>query len=97
MATATATSDVQLENEVFRVTKWTIPPGAAIPMHVHEFDYVVVPLTTGPMIVTNSDGSTIHADLVTGVSYTRPAGAEHTVANEQSDQDVVFIEVERLS
>lgn len=92
-----AISEVQLDNEVFRVTKWTLPPGAVIPLHTHEYEYVVVPLTTGPMTVTGADGSVIHADLVAGLSYTRPAGAEHTVANEQADEDVVFIEVERLT
>lgn len=91
-----AVSEVQLHNESFRVMKWTIAPGATIPMHVHEYEYVVIPLTTGPMVVRNADGSVIHADLVAGVSYTRPAGSEHSVSNEQSDESVVFIEVERL-
>lgn len=91
-----AVSEVQLENESFRVMKWTIAPGATIPMHVHEYEYVVIPLTTGPMVVRNADGTVIHAELVTGVSYTRPGGSEHSVSNEQSDDTVVFIEVERL-
>jgi quercetin dioxygenase-like cupin family protein len=34
--------EVQLENEQFRVTKWTIDPGGEIPMHRHDHDYVVV-------------------------------------------------------
>lgn len=94
---ANAFSEIQLENDQFRVTKWTIEPGAAIPMHIHEYDYVVVPLTTGRMVVTNADGSVIEADLVTGMSYARTSGAEHTVANPQADENVVFVEIERLS
>lgn len=91
-----ASGDVQLENEHFRVTKWTIEPGGAIPMHRHDFDYVVVPLVTGTMHVTNADGNEIVADLVHGVSYTRAAGVEHTVAN-RGVEPIAFVEVEKLS
>lgn len=89
--------EVQLENAFFRVTKWTIEPGGAIPMHRHDHEYVVVPLVTGTMHVTNADGTEIRADLVAGASYTRPGGAEHRVENRGDSADVVFVEVERLS
>ncbi|QBE48844.1 cupin domain-containing protein [Leucobacter triazinivorans] len=89
--------DIQLENEHFRVTRWTIQPGGAIPMHRHEHEYVVVPLVTDTMHVTNADGSEIVAELVAGQSYTRPAGSEHRVENRTSDAPVVFVEVERLA
>ncbi|MFV0434147.1 MAG: cupin domain-containing protein [Leucobacter sp.] len=89
--------EVQLENEHFRVTKWTIDPGGVIPMHRHDHEYVVVPLTTETMHVTNADGSEIVASLVEGQSYTRPGGAEHRVENRGSDEPVVFVEVEKLS
>ena len=89
--------DVQLENDLFRVTKWTIDPGGAIPMHRHDYEYVVVPLVTDTMYVTTADGSEIIAELVTGQSYTRPAGSEHTVENRGDRDPIVFVEVERLS
>lgn len=92
-----AHGEVQLENEQFKVTKWVIEPGGAIPMHLHEYDYVVVPLVNDTMFVTNSDGSEIAAELVIGQSYTRPAGAEHTVANRGTERTIEFVEVERLS
>lgn len=41
--------EVQLENEHFRVTRWTIEPGGAIPMHRHDHEYVVVPLVSDTM------------------------------------------------
>lgn len=91
-----AQGDVQIENEHFRVTRWTIEPGGAIPMHMHEHEYVVVPLVSGTMHVTNADGSAIVAELSHGVSYTRAAGAEHTVEN-RGDETIAFIEVEKLS
>lgn len=89
-------SEVQLEKDRFRVTKWTIDPGGAIPLHRHEHDYVVVPLVTGQMHVLAADGSEIVAELVTGQSYSRPAGSEHRVENRDASQTVEFIEVERL-
>ena len=33
-------AEQQLENDVFRVTKWTIEPGGSIPMHRHEYEYL---------------------------------------------------------
>lgn len=89
--------EVQLENEFFRVTRWTIEPGGAIPMHRHDHEYVVIPLVTDSMHAVNADGSEFVAELVTGQSYTRPAGSEHRIENRHGDADVVFVEVERLS
>ena len=48
------------------------------------------------MLVRNSDGTEIRAELEAGVSYTRPAGSEHEVSNPGGIADVVFVEVERL-
>ncbi|GAA2834818.1 hypothetical protein FB468_2396 [Leucobacter komagatae] len=89
--------DVQLENEHFRVTQWTIEPGGVIPMHRHDFEYVVIPLVTDIMHVRNADGTEIEAALQTGVSYTRPAGSEHEVSNPHSSANIVFVEVEKLA
>lgn len=90
-------AELQLENEQFKVTKWTIEAGGVIPMHVHEYEYVVVPLVTMSMHVVNSDGSEFEAALVTGQSYTRPAGSEHQIEHRGTGDPVVFVEVERLS
>lgn len=90
-------SEVQLENEHFRVTKWTIEPGGMIPMHRHDFEYVVIPMVTDTMRVVQADGTVIESALETGVSYTRPAGSEHQVENPGGTADVVFVEVEKLA
>ena len=90
-------SEVQLENEHFRVTRWTIEPGGIIPMHRHDVEYVVIPLVTERMHVRNADGSESPANLIHGSSYTRPAGAEHEVSNPYSAEPIVFVEVEKLS
>ncbi|TFD36359.1 cupin [Cryobacterium sp. TMT1-62] len=90
-----ATAETQIDNGIFRVTKWTIEPNDAIPMHVHEFEYVVVPLVNDSMRVLNSDSSEIVAEIRLGESYTRPAGAEHTVINRGANT-IEFVEIEKL-
>jgi quercetin dioxygenase-like cupin family protein len=88
---------VQLENSDFRVTQWTIEPGGVIPMHRHDYEYVVVPLVTDTMHVITAEGEELIAELTMGQSYTRPAGSEHQVENRASNAPIVFIEVEKLS
>lgn len=87
---------VQLENEHFRVTEWTIEPGGTIPMHEHMHEYVVVPMVTDTMHVVTGDGDEITAELVTGQSYTRPSGAVHQIENRGNERTIVFVEVEKL-
>lgn len=89
--------EIQLENDWFRVTKWTIDPGGAIPMHRHDHEYVVVPMVTDTMHVVTADGTEIVTELVAGQSYSRPAGSEHTVENRGERDAIVFVEVERLA
>ena len=96
-ATSGSVGETQLENEHFRVTRWTIEPGGHIPMHEHVYEYVVIPMTAGTLHVTNADGSKIESPLTPGVTYSRPAGSEHTIANRDASDPIVFVEVERLS
>ena len=91
-----ASGEIQIDNGIFRVTKWMIEPGGEIPMHVHEYDYVVVPLVDDTMFVTNADGSELRAELRIGQSYARPAGVEHSVAN-RGTASITFVETEALS
>jgi mannose-6-phosphate isomerase-like protein (cupin superfamily) len=88
--------ETQIDNGVFRVTKWTIPPGEGLPMHVHEYPYVVVPLVDDTMHATNSDGSELTVELRIGQSYARPAGIEHSIAN-RGTATISFIETDLIS
>ena len=44
-----ATPTQLIDNERVRVTEWRFRPGEATGWHRHEFDYVVVPVTTGQL------------------------------------------------
>ena len=81
-----------IDNDRVRVTEWKFKPGTHTGWHRHEMDYVVVPVTTGDLTIETSDGLS-KAPLQTGVSYTREAGVEHDVIND-NDFPFRFIEVE---
>ena len=91
--TERAQSTVQIDNPRTRVTEWRFAPGAATGWHRHEYDYVVVPMTTGTLRLIDSAGAATSAELVAGVSYFREAGVEHDVIN-ASEGEFVFVEVE---
>ena len=76
-----------------RVTEWSFKPGEATGWHRHEFDYVVVPVTTGKLQLKETDGDRT-IEIVTGQPYFREEGVEHDVINPSDTDDVVFIEVE---
>tara|TARA_B100000161_G_C33241653_1_gene277308 strand:- start:166 stop:459 length:294 start_codon:yes stop_codon:yes gene_type:complete len=87
-----AVPTVQVDNDRVRVTEWRFAPGAATGWHRHEFDYVVVPITTGTLLLKEGDGER-YAELTAGVSYSREVGVEHNVIN-ANDYEFVFVEVE---
>src|SRR5712692_4238106 len=39
-----AKSDVQVDTPEVRVTEWRLAPGSATGHHIHEMDYVIVPV-----------------------------------------------------
>ena len=87
-----AVATVRIDNERVRVTEWRFVAGAATGWHRHDYDYVVVPLTTGRLTLEEPDGERI-AELSLGVPYFRSAGVEHDVVN-ANDFEVAFIETE---
>lgn len=87
-----ATPTLQEDNDLTRVTKWHFAPGASTGYHRHEYDYVVVPLTSGRLALSGPDGETV-AELVAGRSYFRRAGVEHDVTNVNT-HEFAFVEIE---
>ncbi len=88
-----AVGTTQIDNPRTRVTEWRFAPGAARGYPRHEYDYVVVPQTTGRLKLTGPDGAETFAELTAGQAYFRQAGVEHDVVN-ANDHEFVFIEVE---
>ena len=84
-----AESEIQVDTPEVRVTRWRLAPGSATGHHIHEMDYVIVPVTSGEMTIVAPGGERSKAQLGAGKSYFRKAGVEHDVLNESADE-IVF-------
>jgi quercetin dioxygenase-like cupin family protein len=87
-----AVATVQIDNEQVKVTEWRFAPGAETGWHRHAMYYVVVPQTTGPLLLETAQGN-ITSQLTAGVAYSRPVGVEHNVIN-PGPGEFVFVEIE---
>jgi len=87
-----ATSHPQVETDRVIVTEWRFAPGAETGHHVHAYDYVIVPLTTGRLRVQEPEGVR-EVELQAGVSYARPKGVAHNVINANAFE-FRFLEIE---
>lgn len=87
-----ATPTVQIDDERIVVTEWRFPPGGHTGWHRHRWPYVVVPMTSGTLMLDTNEGPR-EAVLTAGVAYAREAGVEHDVVNASTDQ-FVFVEIE---
>ncbi|GAC1305067.1 MAG: cupin domain-containing protein [Steroidobacteraceae bacterium] len=87
-----AVATVQIDNDRVKVTQWVFPPGGETGWHRHAMDYVVVPQSTGSLLL-ESQGAASMSSLQAGVAYARPAGIEHNVIN-PGESEFVFVEIE---
>ena len=88
-----ATPTAMIANARTVTTEWRFAPGAETGWHRHAMDYVVVPLTSGTLLIELPDGTSVRSALVAGQPYFRDLGVEHNVVN-ANDHEFVFIEVE---
>lgn len=91
---AKAVPTEMIANQRAVVTEWRFAPGAETGWHRHARDYVVVPMTTGKLLLEEKTGNRM-AELHAGKPYARAAGVEHNVVN-ANDGEFVFIEIELL-
>ena len=91
-----AVPTLQIDSERVRVTQWRFAPGAETGEHVHEMDYVVVPLASGRLKIVSPEGEESFAELTHGVSYARKAGVRHNVINANAFE-YAFVEIELKS
>lgn len=89
-----ARPQVTIDDERIRATTWTFEAGGATTgAHVHEFDYLVVPVTGGIFTVTDAGGAVRTMTQIAGVPYSGSAGTSHEVGN-IAGVAAVFVEVE---
>jgi quercetin dioxygenase-like cupin family protein len=87
-----AESIVQVDNPTARVTAWRFTHGSSTGHHRHAYDYVVVPLSTGRLLIRSADGEA-SGELLAGQAYFRQSGVEHEVIND-NDFEIAFVEIE---
>ena len=63
-----ATSEIEIDNKRTRVTRWTFDVGEDTGQHIHEYDYVVVPMGDGQLKIVDQDGTVFISDLIKGKS-----------------------------
>lgn len=89
-----AVPTLQVDNDRTVVTEWRFEPGAETGWHVHEHDYVIVPVTDGELLIETPDGA--HPSrLAAGKSYAGTRGVGHNVVN-AGGEPLVFVEIEIL-
>jgi|AntRauTorcE11897_2_1112592.scaffolds.fasta_scaffold05496_3 quercetin dioxygenase-like cupin family protein len=86
---------VQIENNCVRVTRWYLNPNEETGWHRHEWDYTVVPMDDGELMI-ETDDSVSYTTAKRGVSYFRQAGATHNVVNNSADSAYTFLEIEMI-
>ena len=82
-----------IDNDKTRVTEWSFEVGDETGQHIHEYDYVVVPMKDGQLKIVDEDGGVLISDLTEGISYYRDKGANHNVIN-HNDFPFSFVEIE---
>ena len=85
-----------IQNDRTVTTEWRFAPGAETGWHRHGMDYVVVPMTTGALLLEEPAGASREAQLTAGKPYFRGEGVEHNVVNANAFE-FVFIEIELKS
>ena len=88
-----AISNIQIDNNLVRVTKYSFMPGQETGMHKHLYDYIVTPITDGKLLLLDKSGKESNFNLIASNSYFRKAGVEHNVIN-SGKQKLIFIETE---
>jgi quercetin dioxygenase-like cupin family protein len=94
-ARAPAIATVKIDEPHVRVIEYSFRPGAETGWHRHGYDYVVVPLLDGQLLIERRDGTSHVAELQTHQPYARKAGVEHNVINANAF-DFAFLEIELL-
>ena len=86
-------SEIMIDNKVTRVTKWSFLPGEDTGQHIHEYDYIVVPMLDGELKILDKKNNERISKLIKGGVYYRDKGVEHNVFN-NNEFPYTFIEIE---
>ena len=64
-----AKSNLMIDNSKTRVTMWSFEIDDETGQHIHEYDYVIVPMLDGALKIVDKDGSVSISNLKKGECY----------------------------
>ena len=90
-----AKANVLIDNDKVRVTEWSFEVGDSTGQHIHEYNYIVVPMLDGELKIVDKDKNQTISKLSKGGVYYREKGVEHNVLN-NNNNPYSFIEIELI-
>ena len=61
-------AEIMINNKITRVTKWSFMAGEDTGQHIHEYNYVVVPIIDGKLKIIDNNGNETISDFKKGGS-----------------------------
>ena len=90
-----AKSNILIDNDKVKVTEWSFEVGDSTGHHIHEYNYIVVPMLDGELKILDNENSETISKLSKGGAYYREKGVEHNVLN-NNNFPYSFIEIELI-
>jgi len=90
-----ATCELLMHNDRVKVWRWSFEPHQSTGMHVHEFDYIAIPISGGQFEITLASGEVTEFIQIGGEPYSRTAGVHHNVTF-VGEGFASFVEIEHL-
>ena len=76
-----AKANVLINNDKVKVTEWSFEIGDSTGHHIHEYNYIVIPMLDGELKILNKDNKETISKLLKGGAYYRDKGVQHNVFN----------------
>ncbi len=86
---------ILIKNDKVKVTEWLFDVGDSTGHHVHENNYIVVPMLDGELKILEKNNNETISKLIKGGAYYREKGVEHNVFN-NNEFPYTFIEIELI-
>ena len=90
-----ARANVLINNDKVQVTEWSFEIADSTGHHIHEYNYIIIPMLDGELKILDKDKNESISKLSKGGSNYRDKGVEHNVFN-NNNFPYSFIEVELI-
>ena len=90
-----AKAKVLINNDKVKITEWSFEISGSTGHHIHEYNYIVVPMLHGELKIIDKNNNETISKLTKGGAYYRDKGVEHDVFN-NNNFPYSFIEIELI-